>query len=184
MGTVQWLSAERKYWQDPLKGKDDAKKYFTWGVDVTNRVFGAGSGDCPETEYCVLQIRNTAKGKHTWSAPIMAGFLSANLPKAEYDKLLNDIDWLYNNDICTYEKTFDDGSVSKVLWRCSVHPDHSDWKADIVRSIDFGPMVFGYYSTGLSEDFWNKYVHDEMILDIIIADRRQDMRFYSSFLLA
>ena len=159
---VDWLSAEREYWQDPMTDSDsisseDANRYYTWGKDVTNRVFGAGAGDCPEKEYCVLQIRNTAKGKHVWSAPIMAGFLSAELSEAEHKKLLDDIDWLYDNDICTYEKKYDDDSVSKVLWRCSVHPDHSNWKADIVTSINFGPMVFGYFSTSLPEDFWDNY---------------------------
>jgi len=150
---VNWLAAERAYWRT-----DIYEEMYTWGKNVTGRVFGGGAGDCPRAAYCVLKIKATASGDHTWSAAIMAGFLGLDLTGDVHNELLEDIEWLYENDVCTYKKTFQDGTVSKVLWRCSVHPNHSDWKADRPTSVDFATMVFGYSSIFLPTDFWDKWL--------------------------
>jgi len=148
-----WLQAERAYWTD-LDGRYDTM--YTWGKNVTGKVYGSAAGDCPQSAYCVSQVGNTERNDDTWSAAIMAGFLGP-ITGTLRDQVNQDIDWLYENDACTYEKTYKDGSTSKVLWRCSVHPNYSNWKANRPTSVDFGTMIFGYATNFLQPEFWDMY---------------------------
>ena len=50
------------------------------------------------------------------------------------------LDWLYENDVCSYTKNYVDGTAANVLWRCSV--SDSEWTADRPTSVDF--TFYGY----------------------------------------
>jgi len=69
----------------------------------------------------------------------------------------DDADYSYENGVCTYEKTYADGSRSRVPWRCSVGPAYSEWLADRHTSVDFTTMVFGYASNFVRPYFWDLY---------------------------
>ena len=86
----------------------------------------------------------------------MGGFIGA-VSGSLRDEVNNDIAWLYDNEVCTYTKTTSGGVSSKVLWRCSVDPDNSDWVADRPTGVDFATLIFGYASNFLPEDFWDNY---------------------------
>ena len=96
-------------------------------------------------------------GKHdTWSAAIMGGFIGA-VSGSLRDQVNSDIDWLYENEVCTYTKVFADNSNATVLWRCSVDPATSDWRADRPTGVDFATLIWGYASNFLPENFWDTY---------------------------
>ena len=148
-----WLLAEKSYWSD-CGGRYDSMT--TWGKDVTGRVYGSSAGDCPNNGYCVLDVGGTKSGKDTWSAAIMGGFIGA-VSGSLRDEVNDDIDWLYENEVCTYTKTTNSGVSSTVLWRCSVDVDNSDWVADRPTGVDFATMIFGYATNFLPENFFDTY---------------------------
>ena len=123
---------------------------------MTGRVFGSAAGDCPQNGYCVLAVGNTQGGDDTFSTAIMGGFL-ATADGAVRQKINDDLQWMYDNDVCAYDKPFSDGSTAKVLWRCSVSPGYSDWKANRPTGVDYATMLFGYATNFLPEGFYEQY---------------------------
>merc|ERR1712087_425964 len=151
---MNWVLAEKAYWSD-LDGR--YASMFTWGVDVTGKVYGSAAGDCPQSAYCVSSVRNTQSNDDTWSAAIMSGFLGPIPPGSLRDEIAQEVEWLYEQNVCAYEKSYQDGTTSKVLWRCSVNPSYSNWHANRPTGVDFSTMVFGYASLFLRPDFWDLY---------------------------
>ena len=85
----------------------------------------------------------------------MAGFL----PFADTDQLrkeINDqLETMYNDNICAYQVTLPSGEQPKIMWRCSARL--SEWRCPSVDSIDFSTMILGYSTNFLPLDFFKTY---------------------------
>ena len=146
-----WLNADKSFWRNSVEA--NITPFEVWGQNVENKVFGCGAGDSPNGGYTIQEINDVAPD-YTFSIPIMAGFLGLN------DDCLNrevkyNLDWLYENGVCSYTKNYVDGTAANVLWRCSV--SDSQWTADRPTSVDFTFMVMGYAIEYLGDDFYENY---------------------------
>ena len=120
--------------------------------------FKRGRCTC-DSGYSVQQVKRV-EPDYTFSVPIMAGFLGSRASELdnELDNEINqNINYLYENDICNYGKTYQDGSRTRVLWRCSI--SSPEWRANRPTSVDFSSMVFGYALNFLEggDEFFERY---------------------------
>lgn len=143
-----WMQADMAYWDSILDEDSEV-----WGHKIKGRLFGSGAGPGCEDGYTVNRINGTEEP--IFSAAIMAGFLGvAN--KKERDHINVQLQWLHDNDICTYEKVLPNGDRPRVPWRCSIR--NTECRVVSADSIDFSTMVLGYSLNFLPEKFYPTYV--------------------------
>lgn len=142
-----WLNADIAYWDNILDEDSEV-----WGHKIKGKVFGSGAGPGHDKGYTVNRINGTEE--HIFSAAIMAGFLgAANVSlKAHINEKLS---WLYENEVCTYQKVLPSGLHVKIPWRCSIK--NPTWRADHTDVIDFSTMVLGYAVNFLPDNFYSTY---------------------------
>ena len=91
----------------------------------------------------------------TFSVPIMAGFLGGTKTEAERSSINEKLDYLWENEACTYTKTYADGVEAKLMWRCSlVEPMN---KLHKIEAIDFSTFITGYAMNYLPDNFFHTY---------------------------
>jgi len=144
---TRWLKADKLWWSSILTDSSTI-----WGKPVLDRVWGAGAGPCP-SGYCVDRIENSED--LIVSAAIMAGFLPNTDTEELRQEINSQLEWLYENDVCSYPVNLESGASYKVLWRCSVKKQA--WECPSIDSIDFSTSILGYASNFLPENFYNNY---------------------------
>lgn len=142
-----WMEADMLYWDTLLTDET-----VVWGKRVKGKVFGCGAGQGKSNGYTVNRIAGPEEA--IFSAAIMAGFLGA--ADAAGRKQINvQLLWLYDNNVCVYEKELSTGMRLKVPWRCSIN--NSEWRSPAADSIDFSTFVLGYAVNFLPEGFYSTY---------------------------
>lgn len=141
-----WLLADMKFWSLALTPSDEV-----WGHKIYGKIWGCGAGDSP-SGYHVERIDGS--DQLVFSAAIMAGFLGAANDTLR-EQINTQLSWLYENNICAYQKKLPDGTRPKILWRCSAK--QPNWRANGVDSIDFSTMVLGYATNFVSKSFYATY---------------------------
>lgn len=142
-----WLRADMAYWETLLD-----QDTVVWGHKVQGRLFGSGAGPGCDNGYTVNRINGTEEP--IFSAAIMAGFLGAADDKVK-SHINEQLTWLYDNNVCTYEKPLPNGARPRVPWRCSVR--NPEWRCPSADSIDFSAMVLGYALNFLPSKFYPTY---------------------------
>merc|ERR1712137_427357 len=143
-----WLQADMKYWD--LITNDTSE---IWGKKVKGHVFGCGAGAGHDSGYTVNRIDGDEEP--IFDAAIMAGFLAVD--DASLRREINTrLNWLMDNEVCTYEKTLSNGHKATVPWRCSLKNPY--WRAPGADSIDYSTMVLGYALNFLPNGFYGTYV--------------------------
>lgn len=145
-----WLKADQSYFSSMVNSSSRV-----WGVPVQGRVFGAGAGQCP-SGYCVDRIAETPD-KLVFSTAIMAGFLSAAPSPSDpvHLGIVRQLTWLYEHDVCVYNKQLGAHGVVKVMWRCSLA--EPEWRAPAADSIDYSTFVLGYALRFLPPGWYSTY---------------------------
>mmetsp|Transcript_26575 Transcript_26575/g.68611 ORF Transcript_26575/g.68611 Transcript_26575/m.68611 type:complete len:142 (+) Transcript_26575:846-1271(+) len=139
------MRADQKFWEVALNSSSTV-----WGHPVQGRLWGCGAGDSP-AGYHVEQVNSSQD--MVASGAIMAGFLPA-ANGTEHAAILAQLQWLYDNNVCTYRRRTRRGDA-KVVWRCSVA--QQGWRATAADSIDFATAVLGLGSASLGPGWFGAY---------------------------
>jgi hypothetical protein len=149
-----WVSADQLWSQMTYASLPSSWQNFAdnWGVENDNLyqyVWGTGAGD---SGYSVDRINNSPDW--VFSPHIMAGFM---LKSASRNDIFNQLSWLYQNELCSYEKNSQsmEGGKVKILWRCSVK--QPSWRSTQVQSVDYGTTIYGLATVLFGSGWFENY---------------------------
>lgn len=118
-------------------------------VNLYQRLYGLGSGSSP-TGYGSQSVG--VFGDIVMSTPVMAGYM---FDKDFRTEINYNLEFLYENDVCTYEKTDRDGKQNKLLWRCSIMKPA--WRSTSVETTDYAPFLLGFSQNWLPDGFYQNF---------------------------